>query len=350
MLGLEVKMAQVRPDGSYEFPGLAPGAYQFNFGGVQGGGDAQMRVTVPDLPEYKCDLALPEGRIAGRVIAREGGAPVRSAQVLLRSKADRAPTGLLAQLIGGEGRGERAFTQDDGSFEFDRVAPGAYALEVQPPRWGDDRGKYAPRTGDSIDVADGEVRTDLELALSPSWAIRGRISGDGGQPLKGATVLAYARATPELEPSRAVSNAAGEFELLSLAEGRHELLVWADGYAEKRLADIRSSQGAQSIEIALERGVEVRVRALDASGRPLAGAVAKLVPVDSSSGVGSDARRAIGGFLKGQGMSGLDGWMELGRCMPGRYRIEASRGALRGVLEEVSIDGYATMESSITLK
>ncbi|TAJ03053.1 MAG: carboxypeptidase regulatory-like domain-containing protein, partial [Planctomycetota bacterium] len=352
MLGLEVKIAQVRSDGTYEFPGLAPGAYQFNYGGAGRGGDAQMRVNVPDLPEYKCDLALPEGRIAGRVIACEGGAPVRGAQVLLRSKEDRAPTGLLAQLIGGESRGERASTRDDGSFEFERVSPGSYALEVQPPRWGDDRGKYAPRTGDSVEIADGEVRTDLEFALSPSWAIRGRVTGDGGQPQKGATVLAYARATPELEPSRATTSAEGEFELLSLAEGRHELLVWADGYAEKRVADVKSAQGPQSVEIALERGFEIRVRALDALGQPLAGAVAKVVPLDSAAGVSADARRAIGGFLKGQGMSGLDGWMELGRFMPGRYRIEATRGTLRGAIDEVGFDGYGgtAMESSITLK
>lgn len=351
MLGLEVKIAQVRTDGSYEFPGLAPGTYQFNYGGAgRGNGDAQMRVSVPDQPEYQCDLALPEGRIGGRVVAREGGAPVRSAQVLLRAKDARAPSGMLAQLLGGESRGERAFTRDDGSFEFERVAPGAYVLEVQPPRWGDDRGKYAPRSGDSVEVGEGEVRTGIELALAPSWGIRGRVTGDAGQPLKGATVLAFARATPEVEPARATTDAEGEFEITSLAEGRHELLAWADGYAERRVQDVRSSQGVEATAIALERGVPVRLRALDAQGQPLAGAIGRLIPLDSGAGASLDARRAIGGLFKGQGVSGLDGWIEVGPTMPGRYRIEASRGALRNEPSEISIAGYGSGSMGIEVR
>lgn len=352
LLGLDAKVAQVRPDGTYEFPGLAPGTYQFNYGGVGGGGNARMNVEVPDQAEYLCNLVLPEGRLSGRVLAREGGVPIESAQVLLRSKEEAEPTGLLAQLIGGESRGERTFTGEDGSFEFDRLTPGSYTIDVQPPRWGEDRGKYAPRTGDSIDIVDGEQRAGYELTLAPAWSIRGRVLGENGAPLGGASILAFAQATPQLEPAKATSDKDGQFELRSLAEGRHELLVWAEGYAERRLPEVRSSQSPDALEIELQRGTKVRVRALDANGQPLAGAVARLVPSGAQLSVGGDARRAIGGFLKGQGMSGLDGWMELGSATPGRYRLEASRGNLRGEAADLTLEdpGPPEWELQITLR
>jgi protocatechuate 3,4-dioxygenase beta subunit len=338
VLGLDVKIAQVRPDGSYEFPGLAAGTYQFRYGGSGRGGDARMTVDVPDQPEYRCDLRLPEGKLAGRVVAREGGIPVPQAEVVLRSMQEQAPTGLLAELIGGDSRGERTYCADDGSFAFERISPGSYVIEVNPPRWGEARGKYAPRAGQDIEIAEGQVESGLELALDPSWSIIGRVVDTGGAPIQGASLLGFAQANPNASPVRDTTDEDGNFELQSLAEGRHDLLINADGYAEQRLGDVRSAQGGTPIEIRLARGVRARVLVRDGHGAPLAGAIGRLLPTGSKSTLTTDSRRAIGGFLKGQGMSGLDGWVDLGFHMPGRYRLEVSRGSARAELDGVQLE------------
>jgi hypothetical protein len=76
VLGLDVKIAQVRADGSYEFAGLAPGDYTFSYQAA--GPPVRIDVEVPDAPEHRLDLALPSGRVEGIVVDAGPGSRSRT--------------------------------------------------------------------------------------------------------------------------------------------------------------------------------------------------------------------------------------------------------------------------------
>ncbi|MCI0582118.1 MAG: carboxypeptidase-like regulatory domain-containing protein, partial [Chloroflexi bacterium] len=97
LLGVDVKATQVNADATYEFPGLAPGAYEF----LYQGGESELRldVEIPDLPEHRLDIELPWGGVEGRVVDELTGEPLPGCTLTLRGARDRTLDGLLAMVV-----------------------------------------------------------------------------------------------------------------------------------------------------------------------------------------------------------------------------------------------------------
>ncbi|MEO0653168.1 MAG: carboxypeptidase-like regulatory domain-containing protein, partial [Planctomycetota bacterium] len=133
LLGVDFKLARVAADGSYEFPGLAPGSYRWTYQG--GEGEVLFEVEVPDRPEFRHDVELPGASVAGRVLSGVDGDGVHYAEVVLtREDGSVVGDGLLAAVIGQRSNQRRDWTAGDGSFRFRALEAGRYRLTVNGPQ------------------------------------------------------------------------------------------------------------------------------------------------------------------------------------------------------------------------
>lgn len=343
LLGVDLKIARVRGDGSFEFEGLAAGEYRFQIGEgrLADGtriGEVRMSVEIPDQPEVVLDLALPSGTIGGRVVDAQSGNPIQRASLALRALDAPVPGGLLGGMMGGGGNAARNTTGEDGSFSFERLEPGRYRLEVGPPRWGNEANAWAPLEPLEIVLREGERNDRMDLRLEPSLGIEGVVRGADGTPVVGARISAR-RADQETALSASTRTLEqGKFNLRGLAPGVWDLNVTAGGFAPaaRRGVEVTATPG-EPLEITLEAGVLVSVRVVEADGRPAVGVSARLVPLEEGAAV--DPEAFFGAFFGGRNATNAEGLVEVGRFRPGAYRLEVQRGLVRAPAREVQVDG-----------
>ena len=343
VLGFEMKAAPLDAQGRYEFAGLAPGDYQLNLDG-QGGGQIRMTLEVPDAPELELDLELPHGGIEGTVLDDASNEPVAGAEVLLNSTEPPPQTGggLLSGLVGRENRSQRRTSDERGRFEFGRLRTAEYELVVRGPRDGDRRGRYAPSTPRRIQADERRTERGVDLRLQAALTLKGFVKDAQGAPIKGATVVATPEGGGVALSERAQSGEDGSYELKGLAPGMFTISASATDYAdfEKKGVELKRVSGRENeLEIVIQKGVLVRVRIVDAAGRPVAGAFAQLVPKSGRTAGSAGAQRVLNNLFQGSGNSGEDGIFELGRFNPGEYRLEAQRGLARASKDPVKIEG-----------
>jgi hypothetical protein len=342
MLGVEFRAAKMLGEGRFEFAGLAPGTWQMQVDG--NGPQVRTSLEVPDLPEYEVEVRLPEGGVEGRVVDDRTSQPVEGLQVSLR-RAGAAPKakGLLGSLIAREGGATRRWTDAKGEFAFDRLEAGEYELVVGGQARGrsKDQTAYAPSDPVRVRIDADRVERGITLRLLPALGIAGRIVGQGGGPLEGARVVAVRKGAAGAEGvTTARTDAEGRFQIEGLAPGTYQVTANAEGWAEGRKEGIVLERGkdAGEVEVALPKGVLVRVRVMK-GGAPVSGARAQLLaPGGDAAGSGGDPGRILEGFFRGEGATDTDGMVELGRYAPGKYRLEAQRGASRKS-RDVEVEG-----------
>jgi uncharacterized protein (DUF2141 family) len=149
------------------------------------------------------------GVIEGTVINQLTGSPVRKAQVSL----------------GGSNSGLVAVTDDSGRFNFTKLAPGSYWINVNR------EGFITPSfTASQVVLAQDEEKTGLSIVLRPLGVISGRILDEFGTPLAGVSVnalaVAYSDGARKLTTvNSAVTNDLGEYRIANLQPGRYYLLA-----------------------------------------------------------------------------------------------------------------------------
>ncbi len=352
LLGVDFKLTPVRQDGGFEFAGLAPGDYQFSYqGGAGRRGEVRITAEVPDRPEWRFDVALPQGAIAGRVLDGSTRAPLANADVQLRPLSAEGGSGLLGAFLGSEARVLRERTDAAGDFVFRGLESGGFELTVRGPR-NSTSGRFAPSTPRVVDVEDGRMSDGVEVALAPSRVLRGRVVDGQGLPVAGARVTAIAREGTPTGGERGRSDGDGRFELDGLAAGRFDVVATATGYADGSALDVDTeAEASAELAIVLGEGAQLRVRAMAPDGRALAGAIGRLTRTDGEVGsTAQSAQSALEGFLDGRGISGTDGWIDFGRLAPGRWTVTLTRGALAGSAESALLREGERAELRIDLR
>lgn len=120
---------------------------------------------------------------------------------------------------------------DDGSFRFDSVVPGTYALFVS-------KLDYQPQSGSqSVSVTGRQQVTDVALQLNPLGALAGRVMDKAGHPVLKAVVQLFVshnlRGTMQVARARqTTTDAAGKYRFEKIAPGRY--YIAADPSAEAR--------------------------------------------------------------------------------------------------------------------
>lgn len=157
------------------------------------------------------------GSIAGRVIDGTTGRPLARARVRLTS--------------GGQPARGPVLTDADGAFVFTGVAVGSYRLAAE-------RNGYLPQPfpetrsmrtqGQSLTIAQGQTRDDVEIAMYRGASISGRVMDAYGEAMDGASVMVQSATRGGRGfGGQSQTNDLGEFRVSRLPGGRYVLSVRA---------------------------------------------------------------------------------------------------------------------------
>jgi len=181
-----------------------------------------------------------------------------------------------------------ATTREDGRYELVVFSPGQWQVQMEELA----AGRLSP--GRQLVIPDVDVFTlDLELA---DTAVSGvLVDADSGEPVSGVVNLMEAKPGGTWAGSGGVSRE-GRFTVL-VQPGDYRLTARAPGRKEATLEVSVGPGGVDDLRVELERGLSVRGRVVDASGRPV-GEVTVLASGPESGHRGGHARTlADGSFL-----------------------------------------------------
>ncbi|MGD1069878.1 MAG: carboxypeptidase-like regulatory domain-containing protein [Bryobacteraceae bacterium] len=218
----------------------------------------------------------------------------------------------------------------DGKFSITGIAPGSYQIDGRRVGFVMPSG---PRAGNRVELKDGDTRTDLSIALTPTGAITGHVTDADGNPVEGATVEAQGGTRSGDSSS---TDEQGQFRIGGLAPGRYRVIashgeMWGDRpeirtdgtvehhdaatyypgvLTEKEAGSVvvRAAGESPGVDIQMVRVPFVRVRG-KVVGMPSKVERAEITVWHSNGGSGIDLKP--------------DGSFELWRLDPGKYRLEA---------------------------
>lgn len=284
------------------------------------------------------------GRVVGRVAVEGTNAPIAGARVFLFPTLD--PTRPF-------GPPSEAVTDPAGSFAFDRVSPGEYAIGVE-------KAGYAPWSNGerrpTISVAADRAPDVLEIRLQKGGVIAGRVLDAAGEPTAAVHVMALRRVEPTGDRAHVLpapmqgpqqTNDLGEFRIAGLAPGDYLVAAMprpimgafggagqspAGGMARSVSATtfypgttdqsaglpVTVAAGGETgnINFALQNARAFRVSGMvvDEAGAPVAGAMVMMM---------GDPRNAMFG-PSGSARTLDDGTFVIGEVVAGTYRVNAS--------------------------
>jgi len=264
-------------DGVVEWRGLAPGVYRFFAarGAAAGGGTLTVR---GERNEHA--IVLHEAlAVSGHVYdARQR--PVADALVEAVRREAVAGQVDFTKLVRRMGTPDdaAAWTRSgaDGAYRLRLPGAGRYALRVSAPGYGQE----STAAREFVAETDG-----LDFHLFGAALVLGRVTDEDGAPVAGAHVALLnmmalmSRGTPKVEGA---TDAEGRFSLevsteLARTRGGTMLTARAEGFATGIASDV--AVPSAGVHVALERGVEFRLRTMDADvpGKPVPGVRAVVV-------------------------------------------------------------------------
>ena len=324
---------------------LAPSsAFSQDIGISIGGGVVQAN----GQPPRDARLVTGHAAIRGRVLASDGGQPMRRATVRVS-----APELRVART---------AFTDPDGRYDFRDLPAGRYSINASKPAfvsWS--YGQTRPNSpGTTITLSDTQTADNVDIRLSRGAVITGRVIDEYGEPIPNASVMAmrrqYQQGQNRLIPSgeRAQANDIGEYRIFGLAPGQYYLsstvqaLTLAmpvgnsvevsgqnSGYAPTFYPGTADAASAQKLTVGAAQtlsGVDIALTptrlatitgsAVDSEGRPMAGSV---FATSRGFGVGIGLG-GVGGPIR------PDGTFTIPNVPPGNYLLRTNAPRNGGVV------------------
>jgi hypothetical protein len=259
-------------DGRYELR-LAPGSYLFSV--EVGELSLERELDVPEVPDFRFDLALPLGTLAGHV----------------RDDAGNPLAGVTVDVVGGEvGTNVSARAKTDGRGDYRmELAPGRYQVapraddEEEPSFFEADERRVTMTAGAALSgvdfqlqlagtmegivrLADGSVADGSSVDVvtdGAMWGVRQLGIGEAG-----ARVVVHERSTRLVDMDEA-----GRFRIQPLTAGTYWLRASrfgsdteCDSMTAEPLAVVLASGAARTVELQLVPATRVAVRLRDASG------------------------------------------------------------------------------------
>jgi Carboxypeptidase regulatory-like domain len=299
--------------------------------------------AVPQTPQGPARDARPvaegTGIIRGRVVVDDTGEPVRGCRVMLMKGGPGSPRDAYPAMA------EPLFarTNEDGSYQFTRLAPGTYRLmaapEMSSPRYVSPMvpGPGTP-FGKPIELAEGQKVTAPELKLSRGGVLAGRVIDEFGEP------VAYVRVNPLMrmgggEPrqmgmSMNGTDDLGRFRLFGLRAGEYYLVAEPQNFGPPT-ENVRHLSTYHPSALTLAEATPIRLRAGEEIGdleiRLTSGRTFTISgSILTSKGQPFSRRHGSPMFVesKGGGVSGTgvevreDGTFHVRGVKPGTYSIE----------------------------
>ncbi|MGE4619751.1 MAG: carboxypeptidase regulatory-like domain-containing protein [Planctomycetota bacterium] len=185
----------------------------------------------------------------------------------------------------------------DGSFEVAEVSPGVELfLEGS-------HSQYLTSQSDSFDLLAGGSIDGMSLVMKIGGAISGIVIDEVGTPIEGAVIAVrdewLGEVNPESLPSKAYSDAAGQWMIRSLPDGDHTLICSVPGYLiiERSGVVVAEGRNTANIELQVVKGAVLEGQVLSMDGIPIEGA--RVVAIDTSEGLRKLNRSTdLTGFFK----------------------------------------------------
>lgn len=252
--------------GQVIIPRVPPGELRFRVRASGLSSAESAPVTVAPGAHHELTVVLaPLLGISGRVVNTRGE-PVAGAQVQLRPSAGATP----------------ALSEKDGSFRFEGLEEGLYALEAQHPR----HGPSEPKT-----AASGE--SEVELVLTRGGELAGRVERADGTPAQHFFVVVdrFVPRGGEAQRGRPfkpvqVRGGDGSFVFPDLAPGTYDLVADAPsegGPATATNVEVAAGVRTSGLVLKLGPGGELEGVVLEASGGPVPDADVRLQDAARSS-------------------------------------------------------------------
>ena len=284
--------------------------------------------------------------LSGRVVAAEGGKPLRRA--LVRASAQELP------------QGRSISTDADGRWQLKGLPAGSYRISVSKGGYVDIAyGQLRPFEGGKVlELAEGQVIEKLDVSLPRAGVITGRVFDEFGEPITGARVspmrYRYISGQRRLLGMAAgdTTDDIGQYRLHGLSPGEYYVSAQASvgsmfgqsddrvGYATTYYPGTAASSEAQRVSVAVgqetaqvnfsmssSRIASVSGTAVSSSGRPIDRGFLSLV-----SSVAGMPMMSLGTQLK------PDGSFQFSNVTPGEYRIQVQHAP--------SADGLPVMSTS----
>ena len=221
--------------------------------------------------------------VSGRVVGPDGR-PIADAFVRLHSRepGDR------------DHWGSGIDVDTDGGFLAEDLEAGPWEAVAHAP------GRLAS-VGVGIDLAEGEKRTGLVLALREGASITGRVLDGAGEPVGGAAVGAFGLPKPQpfsgnimLKPGgpgdaeqSAESGPDGTFRISGLEDTTYNVAAWKEGLVGSVLS---AAAGEEGVDLLVRRPTFVSGVVVDPAGNPIEGASVELVAPETPPGAKSGPR------------------------------------------------------------
>ncbi|MGN6695552.1 MAG: RCC1 domain-containing protein [Aquihabitans sp.] len=204
-------------------------------------------------------------------------------------------------------------TGTDGSYTFPAVDDGSYKLFVN--NWGVHLQAWFPNRGRDVDVPYLSVTHGTNItanqALTPGYVLEGVLTDAGGAPVSGATVRVQGGGVDYWAPS----DAAGRYKVTGMVAGARTVSVYAYGF-EPVSAPVSipatATWNRTLTATAPTAGVKGTIRALTATGTPLAGATVRVWLQNGLTYVD-------------QVTTGADGRFQLPKMPAGTYQFDVIR-------------------------
>lgn len=309
----------------------------------------QIREAVGPMAGPRGQMKTGTGRITGRVLSAETGAPLRRAQVRITAPEIGAKASL---------------TDIEGRYEFKDLPAGRFTVNASksgyvPVQYGQTR-PY--ESGRPIELADKQVLEKADIVMPRGGVISGRILDEFGEPVADAMVSTlrqtWANGRRRLLPTgrSAQSNDLGQYRLYGLPPGDYyvsatlrnvepmmiDLALGApgtaagmptSGYAPTYFPGTSTAGNAQRITVTVGQEAQnsdfalmpVRLSrisgtVMSSEGKPVEGAMVNATPVRGAGELSMPPLPMMG--MAGAGRTSKDGHFTISSVAPGEYTLD----------------------------
>ena len=323
------RSAAINSDGTYSVEGVSPGLRQFSirFTAEDTFESTTMQFEIPDMPQVLLDVALPGGRISGKVLDAATGALLEGARVSLIPEGE--DPGMSKGMVMGRGgrMGSRKSdtTDKDGVFTFYFLAAGTYRIEATAPRpeAGSGFTGYFPAEITDLVLDQNRSLDNVNIGLATGGGIHLIVTNTNTEAVRSATITATKEVAGTQGGGRGGNRSRtddnGEAWLTGIEAGTYRLTIQAQGMGQEAVDNIHVSAGRfEQIPLTLDIGYNISVRLKDTNDQSVTGADIVL----------TNSKGKTLSLPRGRGSRGAT--YQLGVLAPGNYSIEASWGDASG--------------------
>jgi len=301
-----MKIQTIGEDGAYAVDLDAPGEYLVSVQRTRSSSgfeqsNIEFSETIPAGEDHRLDLALPVGRISGRVAGPDG-------KPAINTRVSLVTDGGIAYGTFMGGNYAETTTNNEGVYAFEFLRPGTYCVAAGGAIMGGALGGDASagrevRSG--VRVSEGQSLGGVDFRLKDAGSLAGTVVDSGGKPVSGASIFVFDESGIPLERFSMITSASdGRFTVPGLAPGRYTVGARnSDGACvENTPVEIREEEESR-IQLTIAPGtillvtvideneaeIKARISVSDSHGRRLSGTIG-FAELTSSLGQGFSSR------------------------------------------------------------